>query len=237
MSCGSDLRTNATNPGIGEALARALAQRGWRLGLAARRLDRLQLIAESIAPTPCLVRRIDLAAPDQASNELSDVINELGAVDLCIVCAGTGYLNRDLDWNLERETIEVNALGFAAAANVAAKHFIARGEGRLIGVTSVMAARGSPAAPAYAATKAFMSIYLDGLRASMRERAPKTRVTEVAPGFVDTTMMKAKKPFWVATADQAAASILRAIDRDAKHAYITPRWAIIGALMRLMPRP
>lgn len=224
--------------GIGAALARALARRGgWRVGLVARRADRLAALADALRPAPSVVRQLDLERPDAARDGMATLLDDLGAVDLVVVCAGVGYLNGQLAWAPERETITVNVLGFAAAAGAALTHFVAQGRGHLVGVSSVARLRGSGEAPAYAASKAFVSTYLDGLRAMARTRAPAVRVTEVAPGFVATAMLKADRPFWVASPDQAAASILAAVDRGAKHAYVTRRWALVAALLRVLPRP
>ncbi|HZH25664.1 MAG TPA: SDR family NAD(P)-dependent oxidoreductase [Azospirillaceae bacterium] len=224
--------------GIGEALARALArQGGWRLGLAARRTERLAAIAAELSPVPCVIRGLDLSAPDAARAETAALIEELGTVDLCIVCSGTGHFNEALDWGPERETITVNALGFAAVAGAALTHFFGRGEGHLVGISSISGLRGSGRAPAYAATKAFVSTYLDGLRALARAKAPRVRVTEAAPGFVATAMMKTDRPFWVASPEKAAQDILGAVARGAKHVYVTRRWGLMALWLRLLPRP
>jgi len=223
--------------GIGEALARSLAREGWRVGLAARRLAHLETLAAELGGG-ATVKRIDLRQADDAQEALSSLIDDLGAVDLIVLSSGIGEPNPERDWALERETIEVNALGFAAAAQVAMGHFLARGQGHLVGISSVAKLRGHGDAPSYAATKAFASTYLDGLRDLAKRRgAAKVAVTEACPGFVATAMMKAPSAFWVATPEAAAQSILKAVRRRAKHAYITPRWALIGLLLRLMPRP
>jgi len=224
--------------GIGEALARSLArQGGWRLALAARRAERLQVLADELQPAPCVVQHLDLMAPEEARAALSALIARLGRVDLCILSSGTGHINDALAWEPERETITVNALGFAAVAGVVFTHFLAQGEGHLVGISSVAALRGSGRAPAYAASKAFVSSYLDGLRALARSKAVGVKVTEVSPGFVDTAMLKAERPFWVASPDRAAQAILKAVARGSKHAYVTRRWAVVGIIMRLLPRP
>src|SRR5471030_1412894 len=89
--------------GIGEELARQLNRDGWRLGLLARRLDRLEALRDALAPGT-VVRRIDVAQPDAASI-LERVIEELGGVDLVIISAGVGHLNHDLSWKLDLETM------------------------------------------------------------------------------------------------------------------------------------
>ncbi len=223
--------------GIGEALARSLARSGWRVGLAARRLDRLEALAAELGGG-AKAQKIDLRQADEARLALAALIDDLGAVDLIVLSSGFGEPNPDMDWGPERETIDVNALGFAAMAQVAMKHFLDRGQGHLVGISSVAKLRGHGDAPSYAATKAFVSTYLDGLRdLAKRRSAGRIAVTEACPGFVATAMMKAPSAFWVASPEAAAESILQAVRRRAKHAYITPRWGLIGLLLRLMPRP
>ncbi|MBR0652721.1 SDR family NAD(P)-dependent oxidoreductase [Roseomonas terrae] len=222
--------------GIGAALARRFAADGWRLGLAARRLDRLEALAAKIG-ADCRVRAMDLAVPEEARRGLEALLAELGGTDLIVISAGTGELNADLAWPPDRDTIAVNVMGFAAVAQRAMAHLLAQGHGHLVGVSSVAKLRGSGDGAAYSASKAFVSTYLDGLRdKAKRSRLPIT-VTEICPGFVDTAMMKADKPFWVATPEQAAACIDRAIAHRARHAYVTPRWRLVGLLLRMLPGP
>jgi short-subunit dehydrogenase len=223
--------------GIGEALARMLAREGWRVGLAARRIDKLLDLASELGGGS-VARQMDLRHPDKTRSSLVTLIDELGSVDLVVLSAGAGTLNPEMDWASEQETIEVNALGFAATAQTAMKYFLERGQGHLVGISSVAKLRGHGDAPAYAATKAFVSTYLDGLRHLARTRgASNVTVTEACPGFVSTAMLKSPVTFWVASPEAAAATILRAIGRRAKHAYVTPRWALVALLLRLLPRP
>lgn len=223
--------------GIGEALARSLARDGWRIWLAARRVERLQSLASEIGGNVVAIQ-MDLRRTEEARAAITSLFEEIGGIDLLILSAGIGEVNPEMDWASEQETIEVNALGFAAAAQTAMKHMLERDRGHLVGISSVAKLRGHGDAPAYAASKAFVSVYLDGLRDLAKRRGAKNvTVTEACPGFVATAMMKAPSPFWVASPDAAAASIRRAIRRRAKHAYITPRWGLIGLLLRLLPRP
>jgi len=229
--------------GIGEALARALDREGWRLALLARRSDRLEVIARELQPGT-VFRHIDVANNRAAAATLNELIDELGCVDLVVISARTGHLNPHLEWERDSETLAVNVLGFTATAQVAMRHFLARGTGHLVGITSVAALRGRGEAAAYSASKAFQSIYLDGLRELARTSRHPITVTEVQPGFVDTAMMKTDRPlpavvrhFFVASSQRAVEQILRAIRRRAKHAYITRRYAIIAFLLRRLPRP
>ena len=73
--------------GIGEALAHELNRAGWRLGLLARRLDRLEALRKTLAPET-VVRSLDGAQPD-AATILEHLLDELGGVDLVIVSAAS----------------------------------------------------------------------------------------------------------------------------------------------------
>ena len=229
--------------GIGAALARQLAAKGWRLGILARRLGLLEALAAEL-PVSVLPRPIDVALPDAAAAVLDQFIDELGGVDLVIASAGTGHLNAALDWAPDRHTIDVNVSGFAAVAQTALRHFLKRGRGHLVGITSIGALRGNGKGAAYAASKAFQSIYLDGLRAMAAGSGLPITVTEAQPGFVDTAMMKVdgKLPWLVrtllvASPERAAHQILTAVERRAKHAYVTRRYGAIAFLLRRLPRP
>jgi short-subunit dehydrogenase len=228
--------------GIGEALARELNGAGWRLGLLARRVDRLEFLRQTLAPGT-VVRSLDVAQDDAAAI-LEHVLEEIGGADLVIISAGTGHNNHDLCWGLDAETVTVNVLGFMAMAQVAMRHFLARGRGHLVGISSIAALRGNHAGAAYAASKAFQSVYLDGLRELAQHSGHPIVVTEVQPGAVDTAMLKPDRPIppvvrrlFVASPEKAARHILRAVQKRKKHAYVTRRYAPLAFILKLLPRP
>ncbi len=112
---------------------------------------------------------------------------------------------------------------------------IAAGHGHIVGITSMAARRGSAGAPAYNASKAFASRYLEGLRYRAVRSGKPIYITEACPGFVDTAMMKAERPFWVASAAEAARHIVRAAEKRRRLAFITPRWRLVAWIQRLLP--
>ena len=131
-----------------------------------------------------------------------------------------------------------------AIARAAFLYFQRRGRGHLAAITSVASLRGNHDGAAYAASKAFQSTYLDGLRASAQELKLPIGVTELQPGFVDTAMMKTATPLTplvrrllVCDAPTAAHQMLEAIRRNRKHSYITRRYALVAAFLKLLPRP
>ena len=207
----------------------------------ARRLDRLEALRRSLAPHT-VVHRFDVTHPD-APAIIERVLGELGGADLVIISAGTGHLNRDLREDLDVDTAMVNVLGFMKVAQAAVRHFMKRGRGHLVGISSMAALRGNRIAAAYAASKAFQSTYLDGLRDLAGHSGLPIVVTEVQPGFVDTAMMKTERPmgrvarFLLVTSPAVAArQIMKAIRGRAKHVYVPRRYALIAFVVRFLPR-
>lgn len=228
--------------GIGEALARQLHQAGWRVGLLARRIDRLSAIAAELG-SDVSMGFIDIAK-EGCAKAFHQMATSMGGVDLVVLSAGCGYLNPDHELAPDRETVAVNVSGFMEIATEAFVYFEQRGRGHLAAITSVAALRGNADGAAYAASKAFQSVYLDGLRDSARQKKLAICVTELQPGFVDTAMMKTRVPLSpmlrrlvVSDATTAARQMLRAIQRRKKHAYITKRYALIAFFAKLLPRP
>ncbi|HAE39398.1 MAG TPA: oxidoreductase, partial [Candidatus Riflebacteria bacterium] len=125
--------------------------------------------------------------------------------------------------------------GFAAMATAAMKLFIDQGYGHLVGISSIGALRGNRDSPAYNASKAFVSNYLEGLRVKAVRSGLPIYITDILPGFVDTAMAQGPGLFWVAMPEKAAAQILVAIDKKKRRAYITRRWRLIAWLMQVMP--
>jgi short-subunit dehydrogenase len=119
--------------------------------------------------------------------------------------------------------------------NTAWHYFKEKGNGHIVAVTSIAAARGNKAAPAYNASKAFQSNYLEALRVMSKYEKNKIVITELIPGFIDTAMGKGDRMFWIATVDKAARQSKRAIDKKRMRAFITKRWWLIYRILRLLP--
>lgn len=220
--------------GIGRALAYKLSAEGYALGLAARRFDLLQNIQQEIAGDVCITK-MDVTDPEVVDAAFQHLAHELGAVELVIVCAGQGHLNDALDFEKERATIDVNVSGFAQLSCLAYRHFEQQGRGHLVGISSVAMHRGSFQAPAYNASKAFVSNYMEGLRIKAFKQGADIGVTDIRPGFVDTPMAQGDDLFWVASPDGAADQVYDAIKEKKSVAYITRRWWWVGRLLSFMP--
>ena len=219
--------------GLGRSLALALARDGYRVGLVARRTERLVELRDEIGEH-AVAQSADVANPEFIRQTLTAMIEDWGEVDLIVLAAAVSHWNPELQWEPQAAEIDTNARGFAAAATVAMDHFRRIGHGHLVGISSVAGIRGSRNMVSYAASKAFVSTYLDGLRNLAASLRLPICVTEIQPGFMDSGTAHGKI-FWSVSLEKAAQLSLRAIRRRTKHVYITSRWRLIAIFMRYAP--
>lgn len=218
--------------GIGRELARRYAAAGHQVGATGRRQDLLNSLTLGYPDRICTACYD--AAESGARTELAALTHRLGGLDLLIYCAGWGDLSDTLDWAIDKATVDVNINGFLPAIHFGWEHFLRQGYGHLVTISSIAANRGNRHSPAYSAAKSFQSTYFEGLYIKARRLKIPLYVTDIQPGFVDTSMAKGPR-FWVAPVGKAAAEIMGAIARQRRRAYITRRWWIIAGLFRWIP--
>jgi short-subunit dehydrogenase len=206
--------------GIGQALARVLAEEGWKVGLLARRRENLEELAGAIqrAGGKCEVAAADVGRRDQVLAAFETLRHSLGPIDLLIANAGTGAPTLLEPCNIEQiETMfRVNVLGVVYCIEAVLPEMLARQRGHLAAVSSLAAYKGLPGESAYCASKAALNTYMEGLRIHVRNRG--IAVTTICPGFVRTPMTAVnsfKMPFLL-EADEAARRIARALRRRVK---------------------
>lgn len=220
--------------GIGLALARLMASEGWTLGLAARRTAPLEELAAEY-PGRVGTAAIDITS-DDADSLLLQLIEKLGGIDVYIHVAGVGWQNHSLEAGKEMKTVDTNVAGFARMTGAAYRHFASCGGGHIVAVTSIAGTKGLGAAPAYSATKAFGSTYIEALRQQAFMRGLRIDLTDIRPGFVRTALLADGRRYPMQMdADKVARSILRAILRRRRVRVIDWRYSILTSLWRLIP--
>ena len=219
--------------GIGKELARIYAERGAVLGLTGRRRNLLEEV-QSENPGRIHIASFDVRG-EQNISILKSLIDEMGGLDLLIYNSGFGDPSKTLDWELDKATYETNVKGFIEIANFAFNFFVDQGHGHFAATSSIASIRGNSWAPAYSASKAFQSVYLEGLHMKSKKMKANVFVTDIEPGFVDTKMAKGNGQFWVAPVKKAANQIVNAIDKKKSKAYITKRWWLIAQMMKWAP--
>ncbi|MCF8413379.1 MAG: SDR family NAD(P)-dependent oxidoreductase [Melioribacteraceae bacterium] len=218
--------------GIGKELARIYHKKGFVVGVTGRRIELLEKLKADLRTNISYVE-MDVTK-NSAIGNLETLIEKIGGMDLIIINSGTGFINPKLDFEKEKVTVSTNVDGFLAITLFAFNYFNKKSRGHIVGISSVAALRGGPA-PAYNASKAFISNYLEGLRFLASKRKSEIYITDIKPGFVDTAMVNSKKVFWMATPAKAANQIYKAILKRKKHAYITKRWWLAAQLYKILP--
>lgn len=220
--------------GIGMELSRILSGNNYKLGLAARRLDKLMELKSEL-PNDAVCCQMDIVDTTSSMSAMKSLIKELGKVDLYIISSGTGHINKNLEWKLEEDTIDVNVKGVVSIINVIMEELKRNNEGQLAVITSIASMRGSSEAPSYNASKAFLSNYLEGLRAMVHKTKSNVVITDIKPGLVDTAMAKGEGLFWVMPLEKTSKQIYKAINRKKKIALVTKRWKLLSILFRILP--
>ncbi len=220
-----------SSTGIGRALSKVLAENGYEVGLAGRNMVLMEELRQQL-PTRSYVRRLDLAHVEEARQALTELIGEMGDVDLIVINSGVG--SSEPSWEKELEILAVNVVGFAGMARAAMEYFSRRGSGHIVGISSVSALRGITTA--YSSSKAFDSTYLEALQFQADRLGVDVRVTDVKPGFVETPMTDGRTDmFWISPPDKAARQIYAAIRKRKRHVYVTKRWRLMAWVMKTLP--
>jgi short-subunit dehydrogenase len=176
--------------GVGKSLAIQLSDAGYKVVLAARSEDKLNVIAEEIQKMGgnCLVVPTDVSQPEQINN-LKDRTLEYGDVFVVINNAGLGKFCKIEDVTLEdwNRQLDVNLRATFLVSQAFIPEMKQRKKGTLVFMNSVAGKKGYPYSAAYVASKYGMRGLADSLREELRE--DNIKVISIHPGAVDT-------PFW-----------------------------------------
>ena len=176
--------------GVGKSLAIQLSDAGYKVVLAARSEDKLNVIAEEIQKMGgnCLVVPTDVSQPEQINN-LKDRTLEYGDVFVVINNAGLGKFCKIEDVTLEdwNRQLDVNLRASFLVSQAFIPGMKRRKKGTLVFMNSVAGKKGYPYSAAYVASKYGMRGLADSLREELRE--DNIKVISIHSGAVDT-------PFW-----------------------------------------
>jgi 3-oxoacyl-[acyl-carrier protein] reductase len=167
--------------GIGANIARALADDGWSVVVAARSRDEIEGVAQEIG-----ARAVEMDVADRESVERG--VAEAGEVNLLVANAGIG--NQDgATWDVEPEdwwkVFAVNVLGVHLCCRAVIPQMLERGRGRIVITGSGAAYLPGTTHTAYPASKAAVCRYGETLANELRGRIP---VFFFSPGLVQTEM-------------------------------------------------
>lgn len=219
--------------GIGNEVARLYIKQGWRIGVAGRRLERLEELRAE-APGQIEAIQLDVTNPD-APERLAELIRKVGGMDIFLLSSGVGSQNRALDPEIELATVETNTVGFTRMVTAAYGYFKEHGGGQLAIISSIAGTKGLGAAPAYSATKRYQNTYIEALDQLARMEKLPIVFTDIRPGFVKTDLLKNDKYPMLMSPEYVARKIVKAIGRKKRRAVIDWKYAILVFFWKLIP--
>jgi len=230
--------------GIGAAFAERLARDAYDLVLVARRRDRLEALAKRLAGAHG--RRADVLAADLcAADGVRTVEARIAAepaLELVVNNAGFGTSGAfaDLDRDGEEEEVRLNVLALVRLTHAAIAAMTPRGHGTVINVSSLAGFQPAPFNATYAATKAFVNCFTQGVAEELRGTG--VRLQLLCPGFTRTEFQEVAG---VRTADvpdfawmSAEAVVDASLDGVRKGDLLVIPGAgnkVMGAVMRALP--
>jgi len=237
----SALVTGASS-GIGEQIARVLAERDVALTVVARRTDRLEALAAELR------RRVtvDVIAADLTDDaDCARIEHRLAdhPVDLLVNNAGVGTAGtfQQLPRAGEVDEVRLNVVALLRLTHAALQSMVAAGRGAVLNVGSLAGDQPLRGSATYAATKSFVTTFTESVAAELKGTG--VTITVVKPGFTFTEINDTGAPdpgslmgrMWM-QADYVARS---AVDAAAKGQLICvpgPQWKVVNGLVQTLPR-
>ena len=212
--------------GIGEELAREVVRRGGRVGLLARREERLKELTEdleSMREGSAAWAAADVTDDEGLARALDHLESELGGVDIVVANAGYGRPEPPHEFRPGQaiHMYDTNVFGMLRVIDWALPKMLEREDGQIVGVASLASYLGLVNSAAYCGSKAAMRVHLQSLRVSLEPYG--IEVTTICPGFVEselTDQARFKMPFMWPT-DKAVRYISDAIE-DGKGEVMFP---------------
>jgi len=220
---------------IGIAVAKKFASAGYNIQLAARKPELLAPLKSDIEiryNVACSTHAFD-ALKYNSHAAFFDVLTP----DVTITIFGTMYEEEDAfnDWSLAEAMINTNYTGAVSILNIAAKHYIARQKGAIIGISSVAGDRGRASRMIYGSSKAAFTAYLAGLRNKCFK--DNVHVMTVKPGFVYTRMtenMPLPKPL-TSMPEEVAEIVYNGFAKKKNTIYVKWFWRYIMLIIKNIP--
>ncbi len=249
MSASPVILITGASSGIGAATARLFGiEKGYRVVLAARRVERLQALADEIqaAGGEALAVETDLTEYEQITHLVASTLEQYGQIDVLFNNAGFGRLKWLEQLDPQRDIaaqLQLNLTALIQIAQLVLPHMIARRSGHIINMASVSGWIATPTYSVYAASKFGVRGFTEALRREANIRG--IQVSGIYPGPVETefshhTEVKEKisvpkLPFLRLTAPQVAAVVWRLTQRPRSGVIIPWPMGIFSWLNLLLP--
>ena len=221
--------------GIGESLARQAIKKGYIIAGTGRRKDRLISMREELGEH-FYFREMDVTNFEEASDKLHSLIEEMNGMDIIVLNAGIANAPSSSITSMEQTVTDVNVKGFIQLFGESFQYFRKAGTGQIVGISSIASLFGSARNAPYAASKAYISTYMQAYRNRCITSNIDITITDCKPGFVESEMTEGKKGmFWVADTEKAVKQLLIDIEKRKAYSYVTRRWRLVAWLIKMTP--
>lgn len=222
---------------MARATALAFGNAGWNVQLAGRDTAMLDLLARDFTVRTGMRAEtfpFDAMQPD-AHTTLWESLPEKPDAVLCAVGLLGDQEKARHDTALADAILRVNFTGLVPILSLAADAFEQRGNGLIIGISSVAGDRGRASNYVYGSAKAGFTAFLSGLRNRLARKG--VHVLTVKPGFAYTAMTEGLPlpPPLTASPEDVGAAIFKAVAKKRNVVYVKPCWRLIMGIIRHIP--
>jgi len=224
--------------GIGAAVTKLLAERGWTVAISGRREDKLAAVAggnDKIRPYP-----LDVTDGEAVNATAAKIAVDLGGIDLFIFGAAAWEPMKVGDYGFEKfkNVVDTNYLGLIRLANPVIAQMRNQGSGHFAVIASVAGYFGLPRSAAYSSTKAALINLLETMRTELAPSNIKVRM--IAPGFVKSELTDKNDfpmPFLMETDDAAKRIVDGLLESDRFEIAFPRRMVWLMKTIRFLPYP
>lgn len=216
---GSWAIVTGASSGIGRDLARQLAAKGLNVVLVARRLTKLENLAEELRTS---VEVKVIAADLNSEDGIQSVLDKTADLDVGVIANNAGIFSPgeflEQSWEEIQQLLQVNVVAAVALTHAFAKRFKARGRGAILLTASTMGYQGVPYAANYAASKNYLNAFGEGLHHELAKYG--VDVTVLNPGLTKTEIFEGKRfdpaglPFPMQSSEAVAKAGVNSIGRN-----------------------
>lgn len=176
--------------GFGEAIARLFAENGAKLIIAARREEKLNLLADELRTkfnTEIFTLKLDVRNNDDVQKAINGLDDKWKQIDILVNNAGLSrgldklYEGKIQDWE---EMIDTNVKGLLYVSRAVIPFMVKRNEGHIVNIGSIAGHEVYPNGNVYCATKHAVDALTKGMRIDLN--GTNIRVTTIDPGLADT---------------------------------------------------
>lgn len=242
---GSTILITGASGGIGGAIARQLAQRGASLILVNRDGDKLEAFAAELRAAGGKITTLvgDLATPGEPARLVQEALDQAGAIDILINCAGVqnfGFFAQEAAADTAM-LFHINTIAPIALANAVLPHMLENKKGQIVNVGSIFGSIGFPCFASYSASKFALRGFSEALRRELAGSG--VGVTYVAPRFTRTafnrsavTRMANALKMNQDEPESVAASVIATIERDGRERYLGWPEKLFVRINSILPR-